>query len=63
MWSATARPDPPEDLQLHGGRERAKVLLRQQPQHLDGKRKRLMIAVQARKALLGGDTGDALLGV
>ena len=37
-------------------------MLRQQPQHLDGQGKRLVIAVQAREALLGEQAREALLG-
>jgi hypothetical protein len=54
MWSATVLAEPATDLQFDLRRERAKVRVRQLSQHLDGQGKRLVIAVQAGEALLGG---------
>jgi len=60
--SATVLVEPSADLRFHLGREGAKVRLWQQSQHLNGQGKRLVIAVQAREALLGGIVREHLLG-
>ena len=44
---------PPLDLGLHLGRERAQVLVREHAQQLDGQRQRLLIAVEAGAPLWG----------
>ena len=43
--SATVRAEPPADLRFHLGGERAKIRFRQQPQHLNGQGKCLVIPV------------------
>src|SRR5215510_15564374 len=60
--SATVLTEPSADLCFHLGRERAKVRLWQQPQHLNGQGKRLVIAIQAGEALLRGIVREHLLG-
>jgi hypothetical protein len=60
--SATVLTEPSADLRFHLGRKGAKVLLRQQLQNLNGQGKRLVIAVQAGEALLGGIVREHLLG-
>jgi hypothetical protein len=50
------------ELRLHLGAEGAQVFFGQEAQHVERERERLVIPVEVREALLGGQAGEALLG-
>ena len=59
--SAIVLAEPSADLRFDLGRQGAKIRLRQQLQYLNGQGKCLVIPVQARETLLGGQVCEALL--